>query len=91
MSDWFFWNLTNVVYHEGLYRESRKKGEVPSGEVHKGLEDRLEDFADELMTSFSQSLTNAVQTTLNRWLVGLTVSLVVLTTVLIIMALTGSN
>lgn len=82
MSDWFFWNLTNLVYHEGLYRQCRntlKSG----GKVYKGLEARLEDFADRLMTSFSQSITNVMQVRLNWWLVLLTILLIVITLVLI--------
>lgn len=86
MSDRFFWNLINVVYHEGLYQQSRET-RIEPGEVCKGLEGRLEKFADELITSFSQSLANVVQTTFNALLVALTVSLVALTIVLILMAL----
>lgn len=85
MSDRFFWNLVNVVYHEGLYRQSREIRIEPR-EVCKGLEGRLEKFADELITSFSQSLANVVQTTLNALLVTLTVLLLALTIVLILIA-----
>lgn len=81
MSDEFFVNLVNVVYHEGLYRQSREKGILP-GQVHKGLELRLEKFADELMTSFSQSLANTMSASLNTWLLFLTILIIILTVVL---------
>lgn len=89
MSDWFFWNLTNVVYHEGLYRHCR---ETPNGEskVYKGFEARLEDFADRLMASFSQSVANVVQVSLNWWLVSLTILLIAVTVALIIIGM-GEN
>ena len=86
MSEWFFWNLTNLVYHEGLYRQSREQ-QISGGEVYKGLELRLEDFADRLMASFSQSVTNVVQRTLNWWLVLLTILLVAVTVALIVVSL----
>jgi hypothetical protein len=55
MSEWFFNNLVNIVFHEGLYRQTRKKDELPLKEpVYKGLENRLEDFASKLMTTFHE-------------------------------------
>lgn len=84
MSEWFFSNLTNIVYHEGLYRQSGVQ-QIDSVQVYKGLESRLEDFADSLMASLTQSLTSDAQVLLNRCLVGLTISLVVLTIVLLLM------
>jgi len=84
MSDEFFVNLVNVVYHEGLYRQSREKGkQIQPGQVHKGLESRLEKFADAVMTSFSQSLANTMATSLNTLLVFLTILILILTVVLI--------
>ena len=85
MSDWFFFNLTNLVYHEGLYRHSREK-KLAGGEVYKGLETRLEDFADRLMASFSQSVANVRQEIFSWWLVLLTVLLIVLTAILIVLS-----
>lgn len=55
MSNWFFENLVSIVFHEGLYRQARDKKErkLSSKElVYKGLENRLEDFASRLMTTF---------------------------------------
>ena len=78
MSDWFFWNLTNLIYHEGLYRRCRET-QNSSDQVYKGFEDRLEDFADRLMTSFSQAIANVVQRRQAWWLVMFTILLLVLT------------
>ena len=85
MSEWFFWNLTNLVYHEGLYRQSREE-KITSGEVYKGLELHLEDFADRLMASFSQSVTNVVLRVLTLWLVLLTFFLFLVTIALVIVS-----
>lgn len=55
MSKWFFENLISIVFHEGLYRQTRDKktGKLSSvEEVYNGLENRLEDFASRLMTTF---------------------------------------
>lgn len=58
MSNWFFWNLTNIIFHEGLYRQSRPIGlskvlfETKTEGVYYGLENRLEDFASRLMDTF---------------------------------------
>jgi len=84
MSDWFFWNLTNLIYHEGLYKQCREQRQkISSGDVYKGMELRLEDFADRFMASFNQSITNVVQTTQNRWVVLLTIWLVIVTIILV--------
>jgi hypothetical protein len=86
MSEWFFWNLTNLIYHEGLYRKCR---EQPKGKakVYKGLEEHIEHLADRLLTSFSQSVANVVRVNLNLWLVSLTILLIVVTAILIIIGL----
>lgn len=57
MSKWFFENLVSIIFHEGLYRQTRDKklGKLHSEEeVYKGLENRLEDFASRLMTTFHE-------------------------------------
>ena len=36
MSDWFFWNLVNIVFHEGLYRQSRESDKIKGLGVHPG-------------------------------------------------------
>lgn len=57
MSYWFFNNLINIIFHEGLYRQTRdkKNGNLLSKEpVYTGLENRLEDFAGKLMTTFHE-------------------------------------
>ena len=57
MSNWFFENLVSIVFHEGLYRQTRDKKEtnLPSNkEVYNGLENRLESFASRLMTTFHE-------------------------------------
>lgn len=86
MSEWFLWNLTNLIYHEGLYRQSREQ-QGKKRTVYKGLELRLEDFADRLITSFSQSITNVVVRTLNWWLVLLTILLVALAVSLMVVSI----
>jgi hypothetical protein len=59
MSDWFFYNLVNIVFHEGLYRQARDKQNKSSAyysvskkSICHGLENRLEDFAGNLMATF---------------------------------------
>jgi hypothetical protein len=56
MSDWFFWNLTNIIFHEGLYRQSRpiglSKDLFETKGVYYGLENRLEDFASGMIETF---------------------------------------
>ncbi len=55
MSDWFFEILVNIVFHEGLYRQTRENIIRNSqGKVYGGLENRLENFASKLMTTFHQ-------------------------------------
>lgn len=57
MSDWFFEILVNIVFHEGLYRQTRdKKLKIRhlKEDIYGGLENRLEDFASKLMTIFHQ-------------------------------------
>ena len=53
MSEWFFDNLVNIVFHEGLYRQARGKDKLSAkGTTYDGLENRLEDFASQLMMTF---------------------------------------
>lgn len=52
MSEWFFNNLVNIVFHEGLYRQARDKDSLVKRPVCNGLENRLEDFAGKLMMTF---------------------------------------
>jgi len=57
MSDWFFETLVNIIFHEGLYRQTRDKNKkiVESNkQIYGGLENRLEDFASKLMTTFHE-------------------------------------
>lgn len=55
MSEWFFNNLVNIVFHEGLYRQARDKGQLSANKpIYNGLENRLEDFAAKLMTIFHE-------------------------------------
>lgn len=55
ISEWFFNHLVNIIFHEGLYRQTRDKNSLSSEEpVYKGLENRLEDFAGRLMTTFHE-------------------------------------
>ena len=86
MSEWFFVNLTNLIYHEGLYRMSREQ-RLKRGQVWKGLEVRLEDFADKLMAAFSQSIANVVQRTQTWLIVLLTVVLIGFTIGLIVVSI----
>jgi hypothetical protein len=72
MSDWFFWNLTNIVFHEGLYRQSRDSN-LQRRHMNTGLENRLEDFANNLMTSFYQLSNTRVQDLIARLIVVLTI------------------
>jgi hypothetical protein len=92
MSKSFRWNLINIVYHEGLYRESRSKqkegkrgqGEG-NGQIYEGVEDRLEQFADELMDLFSQLISNRTLTRLTASLVALTAALILVTLLLVVL------
>jgi len=57
MSDLFFYRLINIIFHEGLYRQTRdeKLNKRHKSELIQGdLENRLEDFASCLMTFFYQ-------------------------------------
>ena len=60
MSSWFFENLVGIIFHEGLYRQTRdkKRKKLPprmaKRAVYNGLENRLEDFAYKLMTTFHE-------------------------------------
>lgn len=61
MSDWFFETLVNIIFHEGLYPQSRNK-DIKLREndikVYGNLENRLEEFASKLMTNFHQYSSN---------------------------------
>ena len=65
MSSWFFWNLTNIIFHEGLYRQSRSIGLsedlFKAKGTYYGLENRLEDFASRLMDTFNDLSSIRVQ------------------------------
>ena len=57
MSRWFFETLVNIVFHEGLYRQTRDdklRERHKDTLIYKNLENRLEDFASSLMTIFHQ-------------------------------------
>ena len=57
MSKWFFETLVNIVFHEGLYRQTRDKKLIRkygNKKIYRNLENRLEDFASSLMTIFHQ-------------------------------------
>ncbi len=57
MSDWFFNTLINIVFHDGLYRQTRDEKFKPEFEnplIYGNLENMLEDFASHLMTIFHQ-------------------------------------
>ncbi len=57
MSRWFFETLVNIVFHEGLYRQTRDdklKERHKNTLIYRNLENRLEDFASSLMTMFHQ-------------------------------------
>src|SRR5439155_5456610 len=59
MSSWFFWNLSNAVFHQGLYKQERQESindRYKDPGVYYGLENRLEVFADHVTNSFSQLL-----------------------------------
>lgn len=73
MSDWFFLNLTNIVFHEGLYRQTREKERFNKENVYPGLENRLEDFASSLMTMFYELSSSRVQDSIARYVLALTV------------------
>jgi hypothetical protein len=83
MSDWFFWNLINLIFDEGLYKrcrkpEASKKQEVKAGledklEVKAGLEDKLEDFAKNLMKNFYEISNARVQDLLATFVLVLTI------------------
>ncbi len=78
MSSWFFWNLTNLVFHQGLYKQERDDalnvGFDRSG-VQFGLENRLEVFADHVTNSFNQLLIASQSARLNQLLLYWTTAL----------------
>lgn len=74
MSDWFFLNLTNIVFHEGLYRQSREKKRFRKENVYPGLENRLEDFASSLMTMFYELSSSRVQDSIAKYVLALTIA-----------------
>jgi len=78
MSEWFFNNLVNIIFHEGLYRQTRDKqrGSLLSNEsIYEGLENRLEDFASKLMTIFHEFSSEFVRRRIAK--IGLVASIVI--------------
>ena len=72
MSNWFFFNLTNIVFHEGLYRQTRERDKFKEESVNPGLENRLEDFAGSLMTTFYELSSSHVQDSIAKYVLALT-------------------
>jgi hypothetical protein len=73
MSHWFFENLVSIIFHEGLYRQTRdkKEGKLPSNRsVYNGLENRLEDFAGKLMTTFHEYSSEYVRRNIQKIALG---------------------
>ena len=73
MSNWFFWNLINIVFHEGLYRQSREDDRFRGEKAYPGLENRLEDFASSLMTMFYELSSARVQDLIAKFVLVLTI------------------
>lgn len=73
MSKWFFWNLINIVFHEGLYRQSRENDRFKDEGVYPGLENRLEDFASSLMKTFYELSSVRVQDLIAKFVLLLTI------------------
>ncbi len=76
MSNWFFDKLVNIVFHEGLYRQTRddKLNPQQSEEsIYCGLENRLEDFAGTLMTIFHQYSTAEARRRIQKISVGISI------------------
>lgn len=73
MSKWFFWNLVNIVFHEGLYRQSRETNKFTGEGVYPGLENRLEDFARSLMNTFYELSSARVQDLIAKFVLVLTI------------------
>ena len=81
MSQWFFENLVNIVFHEGLYRQTRDKKEKrlsTNNEIYNGLENRLEDFASKLMTTFHEYSSEYVRRNIQKIALGASVIAIVL-------------
>jgi|SRR5437016_416534 len=81
MSSWFFWNLSNAVFHQGLYRQERQESindryKMPG--VYYGLENRLEVFADHVTNSFYQLLSAKMSARLNQLILYVTIGLAVI-------------
>lgn len=75
MSEWFFNNLVNMVFHEGLYRQTRDKDELKHrGPIYNGLENRLEDFAGKLMTTFHEYSSEYVRRNIQKIALGATIA-----------------
>jgi len=69
MTDWFFGHLINIIFHEGLYRQARDKNKgllFSHGPVYGGLENRLEDFASKLMTTFHEYSSDYVRRNIQK-------------------------
>jgi len=69
MSYWFFENLVSIVFHEGLYRQTRDKKRkklLSNKEAYNGLENRLEDFASRLMTTFHEYSSECVRRNIQK-------------------------
>jgi hypothetical protein len=73
MSNWFFWNLINLVFHEGLYRQSRETNKFVGEGVYPGLENRLEDFASSLIATFHDLTSTRVQDLIAKFALVLTI------------------
>ncbi len=81
MSPWFFWNLANVVFHEGLYRQERiddLNADFDERGIQYGLENRLEVFADQLTNTFSQQLLayQNARRSIEIWIIGAIITIV---------------
>jgi hypothetical protein len=73
MSAWFFYNLVDIIFHEGLYRQARDKHShrgafvsVSTQSLCHGLENRLEDFAGHLMATFHAYSSEYVRRNIQR-------------------------
>ncbi len=81
MSSWFFWNLSNAVFHQGLYRQERQESRNAlhkSTGVYYGLENRLEVFAGHVTNSFYQLLSANLSARLNQLILYVTIGLAII-------------
>lgn len=90
MSDWFFYNLVNIIFHEGLYRQARDKqqnNKPTTKTICHGLENRLENFAGQLMATFHTYSSEYVRRNIQRIAISASVFAILVSIVSLIISI----